>query len=70
VLTLVGEFLLEGWAPTRPLEEFGTAGAVPSELLPNKFGAQEKFRHQPLAKASGMDVNGAAKTNHATDFSP
>jgi len=28
-----------------------------------------KFRRQPLAKASGMDVNGTAKTNHATDFS-
>jgi len=26
-----------------------------SELSPNEFGAQ-KFRHQPLAKASGMNV--------------
>jgi len=24
-------------------KNFGTAGAAPSELLPNKFGAQEKF---------------------------
>jgi len=27
---------------------------VPSELSPNEFGAQ-KFRHQPLAEASGMN---------------
>jgi len=32
---------------------FGTEVAVPSQLPPNKFGAQ-KFRHQPLAKDSGM----------------
>jgi hypothetical protein len=30
------------------------ATALPSELSPNKFGAQ-KVRYQPLAKASGMN---------------
>jgi len=43
---------LEGRAPARP-QNFGTALAVPSKLSPNKFGAL-KFRHQPLAEASGM----------------
>ena len=43
---------LEGRAFTRP-QNFGTEKAAPSKLSPNKFGAQ-KFRHQPLAEASGM----------------
>jgi len=33
---------LEGRAPARP-QNFGTAETMPSELMPNKFGAQEKF---------------------------
>ncbi len=28
------------------------------------------FRHQPLAEANGMKVNGSTKPNHAMDFSP
>jgi hypothetical protein len=32
--------------------------------------ALRKIRHQPLAKASGMDFIGTAKAIHATDFSP
>jgi len=42
----------EGLAPARP-QNFGTAGAVPSDFTPNEFGFQ-KTRHQPLAEASGM----------------
>jgi hypothetical protein len=38
-----------------------TAGAVPSELLPHKFGAQN-FCHQPLAEASGMNVDLTAQS--------
>jgi len=45
---------LEGRAPARP-QNFGTAETMPSELMPNKFGAQ-KIRHQPLAEASGISV--------------
>ena len=48
-----GRRIFGGSGSTR-LQNFGTAGAVPSELTPNKFGAQEKIRHQPLAEASGM----------------
>jgi len=36
-----------------------------SELSPNEFGAQ-KFRHQPLAKVSGMN----AWFNDATESKP
>jgi len=43
---------------------------VKNSQAPNKFGAQ-KFRHQPLAKASGMNAwRQQAVKFHATDFSP
>jgi hypothetical protein len=49
---------------------FSTAVAVPSDFSPNEFGAQ-KFRHQPLAEASGMEYDLVLnKTIHATNFSP
>ena len=47
---------LEGSAPALP-KIFGRAEARPSRQnfqTPNEFGAQ-KVRHQPLAKASGVD---------------
>jgi len=43
-------------------------GGLPSQRRTNS--ALRKVRHQPQAKASGMNVNGSTKTNHATDFSP
>ncbi len=44
-----------GLLPDRLKNFLGTAGAVPSDFSPNEFGAQ-KFRHQPLAEASGMSA--------------
>ena len=43
-------------------KRLGSLRGSPSQtdLTPNEFGAQ-KFRHQPLAKASGMNVNDATK---------
>jgi len=45
---------LEGWVLPNRLKNFRHGRAVPSELLPNEFGAQEKIRHQPLVEASVM----------------
>jgi len=49
--------VLEGSAPALPFK-FSVVREhdppVNGSQTPNKFGAQ-KFRHQPLAKASGMD---------------
>jgi hypothetical protein len=43
---------LEGSAPALPKNS--AHQDEPSKFSPNEFGAQEKIRHQPLAKASGI----------------
>jgi hypothetical protein len=37
---------------------------VPTDFSPNEFGAQ-KFRHQPLAEASGMEYDLVAQQNNS-----
>jgi len=54
---------LEGSAPALPKISVVREHDPPvnKHQTPNEFGAQ-KFRHQPLAKASGMNVNDATES--------
>jgi hypothetical protein len=55
---------LEGQAPAR-LQNFGTAGAVPSKFSPNEFGAQKSVINYWLKTvALGKNLNTALSTSH------